>query len=182
VLPTLAATPVENFASALALAMPWMNISDARQSAARRRQLYAPLWKLYLQHPDHTQAELASAAEQQVKNEGRTELILTERTPFGPQPFSFAGLTQINGNTRGACQAFTLGCSILQTALVSGARNQNTIDKAVGKMDDLWQQSHHVRAIGAYLLDAAQTAGVLSDVTRTMTIEADGSDTFVITA
>jgi hypothetical protein len=182
VLPALAATPVENFASSLALAMPWMNISDARQSAARRRQLYAPLWKLYLEHPDHTQGEFASAAEQHVRNEGRTELILTERRPSGPDPFSFAGLTQINGNTRGACQAFTLGCSILQTALVSGARNQNTIDKAVGKMDDLWAQSHHVRAIGAYLLDAAQAAGVLSDVTRTMTVEANGIDTVVITA
>jgi hypothetical protein len=182
VLPVLAASPIESFAPMLALAMPWMKISDVRQSAARRRQLYTPLWALYLAHPDHTQGQFAAAAEQHVKEAGRTELILTERTPFGPNPFSFAGLTHINGNTLGACAAFTRGCSILNTAINSGARNQKTIDKAVGEMDDLWQQSHHVRAIGAYLLDAAERAGVLADVTRTMTVEMDDADSVVITA
>ena len=96
---------------------------------------------------------------------------------------SFAGLTQINGDTHGACEAFTRGARILQTALTSGARNQKTIDKAFGEMDDLWTQSHHVRAIGAYLVDAAERAGVLSAVTRTMTVQAAGLDkTVVVTA
>jgi hypothetical protein len=49
-------------------------------------------------------------------------------------------------------------------------------------MDDLWQQSHHVRAIGAYLLDAAEHVGVLADVTRTMTVEVDDKDSVVIAA
>jgi len=182
VLPALAAAPVESFAPALALAMPWMKISDARQSAASRGQLYAPLWAMYLAHPDRTQGEFAAAAEQHVRDAGRAELILTERTPFGPNPFSFAGLTQINGNTLEACAAFTRGCSILNTAINSGARNQKTIDKVVGEMDDLWQQSHHVRAIGAYLLGAAERAGVLADVTRTMTADVDKMDSVMITA
>jgi hypothetical protein len=182
VLPALAASSVESFAPALALAMPWMKISDARQSAVRRGELYAPLWAMYLEHPDHSQGEYAAAAEQHMKEAGRTELVLTERTPFGPNPFSFAGLTQINGNTRDACAAFTRGCSILNTAINSGARNQKTIDKAIGEMDDLWAQSHHVRAIGAYLLAAAERAGVLSDVTRTMATDIGGTDSVVITA
>ena len=181
-LPVLAASPVESFAPSLALAMPWMKISDARQSAARRRQLYTPLWATYLANPDHSVSQFAAVAEQHVKDAGRTELILTERTPFVPNPFSFAGLTNINGNTLGACAAFTRGCSILNTAINSGARNQKTIDKAVGEMDDLWQQSHHVRAIGAYLLEAAERAGVLADVTRTMTVDVKDMDSVVITA
>ena len=182
VLPLLAASPIESFAPALATAMPWMKVSDARQSAARRRQLYAPLWTMYLAHPNHAQGQFAAAAERHVKKAGRTELILTERTPEGPNPFSFAGLTHINGNTLGACAAFTRGCTILNTAINSGARNRKTIDKAVGEMDDLWQQSHHVRAIGVYLLDAVERAGVLPDVTRTMTVEVDDTDSVVITA
>ena len=182
VLPALAAAPIESFASSLALAMPWMKASDARQSAARRRQLYAPLWTMYLAHPDHTQGEFAASAERHVIEAGRTELILTERTPFGPNPFSFAGLTHINGNTAGACAAFTRGCNILDSAITSGARNQKTIDKAVREMDDLWSQTHHVRAIGAYLLDAAERAGVLADVTRTMTVDVDDMDSVVLTA
>jgi hypothetical protein len=138
---------------------------------------------MYLAHPEQTQGEFAAAAEQHVKEEGSLELVLTERTPSGPNPFSFAGLTHINGDTRGACAAFTRGCNILHTAIGSGARNQKTIDKAFSEMDDLWQQSHHVRAIGAYLLEAAERVGVLGDVTRTMTVEAEGvTDTVVVTA
>ena len=158
-LPELAASPTDSFAPALALAMPWMKISEARQSAASRRQLYTPLWAMYLANPNHSQGQFAAVAEQHVKDAGRPELILTERTVFNPNPFSFAGLTHINGNTLGACAAFTRGCKILNTAINSGARNQKTIDRAVGEMDDLWQQSHHVRAIGAYLLGAAERAG-----------------------
>jgi hypothetical protein len=182
VLPALAASPIDSFAPALALAMPWMKVSEVRQSAARRRQLYAPLWTSYLAHPNRTQKEFAAAAERHVAEAGRTELILVERTPSGPNPFSFAGLTHINGNTFAACAAFTRGCSILNAAISSGARNQKTIDKVVGEMDDLWQQSHHVRAIGAYLLDAAERAGVLADVTRTMTVAVDDTDSVVIAA
>jgi len=181
-LPALAASPIENFAPALALSMPWMKVSDARQSAARRRQLYAPLWATYLAHPEHSQSEFAATAEQHLIQAGRTELILTERTPSGPNPFSFAGLTRLNGNTAGACAAFTRGCNILNTAINSGARNQKTIDKAVGEMDDLWAQSHHVRTIGAYLLEVAERSGVLADVTRTMTVDVDSMDSVVITA
>ena len=182
VLPDLAASPADSFAPWLALAMPWMKVSDARQSAARRRQLYTPLWAMYLANPEHSQGQFAAAAEQHVKEAGRTELVLTERTPVGPNPFSFAGLTHINGNTLGACTSFTRGCNILNGAINSGARNQKTIDRAVGEMDDLWQQSHHVRAIGAYLLDAAERAGVLADVTRTMTVDVENMDSVVITA
>lgn len=181
-LPELAASPTDSFAPALALAMPWMKISEARQSAASRRQLYTPLWAMYLANPNHSQGQFAAVAEQHVKDAGRPELILTERTVFNPNPFSFAGLTHINGNTLGACAAFTRGCKILNTAINSGARNQKTIDRAVGEMDDLWQQSHHVRAIGAYLLGAAERAGVLAEVTRTMTVDVEDMDSVVITA
>jgi hypothetical protein len=182
VLPDLGVAPTDGFAPFLALAMPWMKVSDARQSAARRRQLYTPLWAMYLANPEHSQGQFAAAAEQHVKEAGRTELILAERTPVGPNSFSFAGLTHINGNTLGACASFTRGCNILNAAINSGARNQKTIDRAVGEMDDLWQQSHHVRAIGAYLLDAAERAGVLADVTRTMTVDVEDMDSVVITA
>jgi len=180
-LPSLSAAPLQNFASSLATAMPRMNVSEARRSAGERRKLYAPLWSLYLDEPNHTQAEFAAAAEQHVLNEGRQELRLTERTPSGSNPFSFAGLTRLNGDTRAACQAFTRGCSILQTSILSGARNQKTVDKAFGEMDDLWQQSHHVRAIGDYLLEAAERAGILAQVTRTIVVESDGIDSIVIT-
>ena len=174
-LPALAAAPADAYASGLAAGMPWMKISQARSSVSRRRQVYAPLWALYLHDPERPLASLAQAASDHVKKEGHGEMAAREvMTLHGPDPFSFAGLTHINGDTRAACDAFSRGARILDTAIASGARNQKTIDKAVGEMDDLWTQSHHVRAIGAYLLDAADRAGVLGHVTRTMTVEAAG--------
>ena len=182
-LPDLAAAPSTAFAPALAAAMPWLKSSLARNSAARRRYVYAPLWASYLAHPEQSLASLARAAFEHVKKEGHPELAPREiSAPQGPDPLSFAGLTRVNGNTRAACDAFTRGMRILHSSIAAGARNQKTIDKAVGEMDDLWAQSHHVRAIGAYLLEAADRAGVVGDVTRTMTVEADGmSNALVVT-
>jgi hypothetical protein len=146
--------------------------------------VYAPLWAMYLDDPDQTQPSYAQAASRHVKQEGHSDMAPREVfTLHGPDPFSFAGLTHLNGDTRGACDAFTRGARMLHTAMASGARNLKTIDKAVGEMDDLWRQSHHVRAIGAYLLDAAERAGVLGHVTRTMTIEAKAlTNAIVVTA
>jgi hypothetical protein len=88
----------------------------------------------------------------------------------GPDPFSFAGLVRLNGDTAADCTAFARGARFLQSNIDSGAKNLSTIDKAVGEMNDLWTQSHHVRAVGVLVLDLAERAGQLQDVTRTMTI------------
>ena len=183
-LPELAAAPADAFAPSLAAAMPWMKQSPARSNAERRRQVYAPLWRAYLANPARSQASLATAAFEHVKQAGHPEMGAREVTgAHGPDPFSFAGLARLNGNTRGACDAFTRGMRVLQTAIASGARNQKTIDKALGELDDLWAQSHHVRTIGAYLTDAADRSGVLDDVTRAMTIETAAlPDSFVVSA
>jgi hypothetical protein len=183
-LAALAAPPIDAFAPSLAVAMPFMKLSLARSSAAKRREVYAPLWALYLKEPDHSVGTYGKAAAEHLKKVGHQEMVLRETAMLsGPDPFSFAGLTAINGNTRGACDAFTRGAQILQSAITNGARNQKTIDKVFGEMDDLWLQSHHVRAIGAYLLDAAERAVQLANVTRTMTLSADGlGETLVVTA
>jgi hypothetical protein len=184
VLPALSRAAIDAYAQALAAAMPFMKLSPARTSAAARRRVYAPLWALYLKEPEHSVETFKKAAADHLRKVGHPEMVLRE-TAFlnGPDPFSFAGLTAINGNTRAACDAFTRGTRILQSAIASGARNQKTIDKAFAEMDDLWKQSHHVRAIGAYLLDAAEHIGQLTNVTRTMAVTSKGlSDTLVVTA
>jgi hypothetical protein len=183
-LPSLASVAPEAYAAALATAMPWMKESLARTNASRRRHIYTPLWTSYLRDPEQSVESLAARAAQRLKAEGHDDLVLRE-TAFltVPDPFSFAGLTRINGNTRGACDAFTRGTRILNTAIENGARNQKTIDKAVSEMNDLWTQSHHVRAMGVYLLDAAQRVGQLRDVTRTLTMQqGTESDAVVVTA
>ena len=109
----------------------------------------------------------------------------TQETAFvnSSDPFSFSGLVRINGNTSRICAAFSRGAGILQTAIATGAPNQGTIDKAVKEMDDLWTQSHHVRALGVQLLDLSEHLRTLPDVTRTMTIQSEGlASDVVVTA
>ena len=184
VLPDLSSASIDAFAPALAAAMPWMKGSLARSNAERRRQVYAPLWRAYLANPSRSQASLAAAALEHVKEAGHPEMAAREvKGANGPDPFSFAGLARLNGDTRGACDAFTRGMRILHAAISSGARNQKTIDKVLAELDDLWAQSHHVRTIGSYLTEAAEREGVLDTVTRAMTIEAPTlGESFVVTA
>ena len=180
---SLAAAEPDAYASALAAAMPWMKDSLARTNAARRREIYTPLWAAHLREPSQSVTSLGTKAAERLKAEGHDELILLETAFLShPDPFSFAGLTQINGNTRRVCDAFTRGMRILNTAIDTGARNLKTIDKAVKEMNDLWTQSHHVRAMGVYLVDAAQQIGQLRDVTRTLIVQGAGSEAIVVTA
>jgi hypothetical protein len=182
-LPALADARPEAYTRPLALAMPWMEMFEERRSAPRRRDAYAPLWAMYLEDPSQSRSVYAAAAEAHLAKQGATALAHREAQAGDPDPFTFAGLTAINGDTRGACDAFTRGARILREAILSGARNQKTIDKVFGAMNDLWAQSHHVRAVGAYLLDCAEAASVLHEVTRTLTVEADGlPDMIVVTA
>jgi hypothetical protein len=182
--PALASAESVAYAPSLAAAMPWIKDSPARSSASRRRQIYSPLWMSHLRKPDQSVATLAARAAARLKAEGHEELVLRETAVLSnPDPFSFAGLTRINGDTRRVCDAFTRGVGILTTAIETGARNRKTIDKAVQEMNDLWTQSHHVRAMGVYLVDAAERVGQLREVTRTLTVQpGPGSETIVVTA
>ena len=50
-------------------------------------------------------------------------------------------------------------------------------------MNDLWAQSHHVRAMGVHLLDVAGRVGQLGEVTRTLSVQSKAlGDDLVVTA
>ncbi len=100
----------------------------------------------------------------------------------GTDPFSFAGLTRLNGDTIDACNKFARGMHILNTSIQSGARNQKTIDKVYGEINDLFAHSHHVRALGIHLADVAGRAGVAGSVTRTMTVQSSKTGDVAVVA
>jgi hypothetical protein len=178
--PRLGSAEAKAFASALAIAMPWQQ-GSGRTSAARRRELYEPLWALYLSEPQRSAGELSRAADRHFDKRRLPELARLERAFHGSRPFTFAGLVELNGDTHAACKAFTRGIAMLQKAIADRAPNKKTIDEAFESMNDLWTQSHHVRAIGAYLLQSAAAAGVLGRVNRTMTAKS-GDDVVVLAA
>jgi len=168
-LPLLASASADGFASALGAAMPWMN-ATARSSATRRSALYGPLWSSFIQSPERPMSELRNIAAEHLSKHGHQDMRVRELTP-GTDSFSFAGLTRLNGDTIDACNKFARGMQILNSSIQSGAKNQKTIDKVYGEVNDLFAHSHHVRALGIHLADVAARAGVAGSVTRTMTVQ-----------
>ena len=179
-LPLLASPSADAFAGALAAAMPWMN-SPARASANQRAALYGPLWSSFIQSPERPMPELRNMAAKHLGKHGHQDMRVRELMS-GTDPFSFAGLTRLNGDTIDACNKFARGMHILNTSIQSGARNQKTIDKVYGEINDLFAHSHHVRALGILLADVAGRAGVAGSVTRTMTVQSSKTGDVAVVA
>ena len=111
---------VDHFVFALAKAMPWFNI-EARSIVERRRRLYMPLWKTYLNEPDHSYRYYASDARktlQQLEN-GAEAAFLEGEIPFGSSKtawtVSFAEMLQLNGTEAGGRLMVSLGIGGVST-------------------------------------------------------------------
>jgi hypothetical protein len=172
-----------SIAGALASAMPWWK-KLRELTPSQRRDAYEGLWSFYLdpRNARLSGAELARfAARTLAKHEELEPLGLLEEKADGPGPFTFAGLTQLNARTRGQFAAFTRGLRSLKESIDNGASDDGVrIPKAFADLEGFWAQSHHVRAVGAYLLDAAEREGVLADTRRSLTVSAGGTDVIVL--
>ena len=90
------------------------------------------------------------------------------------RPYTFAGLAELNGDTPARAKGFRQALETLRSAIDNAAPSQPTLGSVFHDLSAFWEQSHHVRAAGAYLLEAARTARVLDEVNRTLTFTVDG--------
>jgi hypothetical protein len=162
-------------AGALGAAMPWRAGSIGRTHVATRRNLYAPLWQMYLDAPDMSPSLLAQSANHAFAGGDFADLGHLELEFQTVRPFTFAGLAELNGDTPARAKGFRQALEILRTAIDNAAPSQPTLGSVFHDLSAFWEQSHHVRAAGAYLLEAARTARVLDQVSRTMTFTVDGA-------
>jgi hypothetical protein len=161
-------------ATALGAAMPWQAGSIGRTHVAVRRNLYGPLWQAYLDRPAMSPSLLAASAQHAFADGDFADLGFEELQFRARGPFTFAGLADLNSNTPARAKGFREALDALHAALDSGASSQPTLGSVFHDLSAFWEQSHHIRAAGAYLLEAARTAGVLDDVGRTATFTIDG--------
>jgi len=167
-------------ASALAAAMPWLSHSGVgRTQVAIRRNAYAPLFQKYLDQPEMTPSELAQTANRLFAHGDFEDLGVLELHFAGSLPFTFAGLAQLNSDTPARAAGFRLALERLRAGIESGARSQATLKPVFHDLSAFWEQSHHVRAAGAYLVEAARSAAVLDDVERTATFTV-GDETLIV--
>ncbi len=178
-LPALASRSLSAWASPLAAGMPWMNDCEGRRNVGARRDAYAPLWEYELQHPRTDARELQLGAANWLEKNGHPDLALLEKIRPPESPFTFSGLIFLNGPAAVVCQTFTNGADRLLRAI---ERNEpaGAIEQAAGYMQKMAEQSHHFRALGAYLCECAQTSGVLPSVARTLTLTLKKGGSFVV--
>jgi hypothetical protein len=187
VLPAVAGGRDADFAAALGAAMPRRSGTHARGDPGRRRELYGPLWSHVLDHPDAPARALVVLARQHLGASAEPQLGFLEENYLKLAPTcTFVGLARVaNQTTAAAWRGFRSGALLLHEALAGAAEDDGTLERAFSMMVNLWAQTHHVRALGAFLLEAASTAGVAAAVVRTLTVSArktDGEKTLVIAA
>jgi hypothetical protein len=175
-----------DFAAALAAAMPWRKNSPGRADPVSRRDLYQPLWERALDQPNATARDLVALSRQYLAVSAEPQLVFLEEnylrlTPTG----TFVGLAKVaNHDTAAAWRDFRSGVRLLCEASLAGPVEEDTFENSFALMVNVWALPHLVRALGAFLVDAASAAGVAHAVTRTMTVltRDSGSDTAVVIA
>ena len=83
------------------------------------------------------------------------------------------GATVIATAKPGDEEAFVRGLETLRRAIDARAPGRATLEAVFHDLSGFWEQSHHVRAAGSFLLDAARAVGVLDAVERTATFTID---------
>lgn len=152
-------------ARALGRSMPWWKEYSERRGMRRREELYAPLWKFYLESPDAELADYARHARRHLLSAGAEEsLAELERKLTDAGWTTFAGLLHANAwdggyrynVTQRNWRKFLAGVADLKAA-VAERKPHSAIAGSFSRMCPFFGQSLHVRALGVYLLLLAAT-------------------------
>lgn len=184
VVSVLAAREPQALAAALAAAMPWTSDDAGVRGPSARRRVYEPLWRGVLtsdaqvpgrQLAAHAFEHLSAQGATRLANRERLYQIASERSSVNDAS-CFGGLVDLNPRTRAQCLAFTQGMVTLQEKRMSGAPDADVMPRVFEELEDMWTQSLHVRAVGAHLLDAVRSAGVLSGVSPSFSLRGGEGD------
>lgn len=162
-----------SMAGALAAAMPWWP-KIRPFTPDQRRATFTRLWAEHLANPQTPPQSLGL-----VQQLGPARAAI--ETKLGTH--TFVGLAEMNSGTPAAFQTFTRGMRSLDQAVKNGEFDKSRLPAVFDDLQAFFGQSHHIRALGAYLLDAAARRDVLGGVQRSLSITPVGgsnADTVVI--
>jgi hypothetical protein len=186
-LPAAAAASNTDVAAALGAAMAWRRGSPGRAGPARRAELYGPLWEHVLDHPDAPARDLVARARERLVGSGDPQLGFLEENYLRLTTTStFVGLARVaDQGTAAAWTELRSAALLLHEAITSGATDEVTIETAFAPLAGCWRHAHHLRALGAFLAEAAVRAGVLSAAARVLTVtsgDGEGGEAAVVAA
>ncbi|MFQ5744057.1 MAG: hypothetical protein ACE5HV_10765 [Acidobacteriota bacterium] len=178
ILPAMGSASQFDFCDGLGAAMPWMKDYKGRRILATRRTLYSPMWRYYFEHPTARVTDLAKTAAHHLRKVGYSDLYPLELEYSFREPFTFAGLVRLNGNTIVDIEGFIDGMRLLHDGVVNQRPDHGLIERAFGKIEGLGRQSHHIRALGVYANDLINQQSGMSGIERTLTVD-NGADTYI---
>ena len=161
-----AMTPID-LADAAAAAM---NPGVERQPPAVRRSVFAPLWRVVLQGPQHFNVETVIEGADQTLSDPRAAWREREvASGDGVDPDTVAGTVRADPGMLDDCRRLIRGCRVLTDARATSARDDGVVEAVYGDLVSFWRQSHQVRMIGVLATDLTPK---LDEVDRSLNIAA----------
>lgn len=157
----------KRLAKSLAAAMPFNRDSELHRNLSERRRVYQGLFDLYLRDEDGSGSFLdlgkyRLAARDEVKVLGYPNVASKEaETSASERMWTFTGMLNKNRRTAEQWRSCLRGLGMLADGVgrITGA--EHSMFKGLFKdLARFWGQTHHVRALGAYLLDVARIHGM----------------------
>ena len=153
---------VQNLCYALGAAMPLWKGFNVREDRELRRAVYGALWEWYIKNPTQNYSDLAETIGYNIKRLAKpkkpgnnTRKLAFNEKHLGKKYFiqTFVGLAKHNENT--PRQVFSCAKGIQK--LYDNNESYKVVEKAFGRIDDFCTQSHHLRALGVFLTDMANS-------------------------
>lgn len=169
-LPLLAQGGDTAMAAACGCAMPFVSNFKALQQPRERQRLYAALWLRYLGDEGLDNPTLAGAtARAFLAKDALGKQLAPFEGGLGAASWTFRRHVELYDRTRAAWRSHTRGLAELQDAITHG-RGHDVFPSVFEQAEDLWQQSFHVRALGAYVAGLARAVGVFDQLERSLTL------------
>ncbi len=159
----------------LAGGMNFLSYFNTRKSVSERAEIYAPLWRAYLEKYKEG-SDWAALAGDYLKDKdadlARYEGAYQRNKTVGEYNL-FAGLIYLNPSTATQVESFVAGAELLAQGIGSQLPYEQVIAPSFEKMQQFWTQSHHIRSLGFYLLETAKnpSINVFDKISRTLTIK-----------
>lgn len=168
----------KRFAQSLAAAMPFNRDFELHRSLSERRRVYQGLFDLYLRDEDGSGSMLdfgkyRDAAHKKVRDLGHPDFAREEaETSASERMWTFTGMLNKNRRTAEQRRSCLRGLGLLADGVgrITGA--EHSMFKGMFKdLARFWGQTHHVRALGAYLLDVARIHGMPEGVRPSLRLQ-----------
>jgi hypothetical protein len=183
-------------AEALAAAMPYMEMFDARRDPLVRLHLYAPLWRRYFKEDSRSFSDYRRIAQQEIPRlSDALNLGLKDDEGLAAHEFveeqkqsTFAGMIELQQGPGGSSagvhrnwQSFARGLRTLESAARPGnCQPYELVEKSFDDLSRFFTQSLYLRAAGYFIAEVARLTGKSRLLKRSLTVTFGDDETVSI--